>query len=346
MSATRALGWQAVRWRGWSLSYRRGVALRTAVVVVFVLALGAYSLSVGTIAISADQLWHVLTGRGDMVGNLVVLEWRLPRVLTALTVGAALGVAGALVQTITRNPLGSPDVIGFSSGSYFGVLVVVVLLQGSSSGRSAGALVGGFAAAALVWMLAWRRGVTGFRLIVVGIGVSTMLTGLTSWLVLASDQNQYRTFTYWTAGSLQSLTWGQVRWPLILLAVLLLASLRLGRPLQQLELGDLGAQSRGLRVEWVRGIALAVGILLTALVTIACGPIEFVALAAPQIARRVVGLPGIGLASSAAMGALLMLTADFIGGHLLPVELPAGVVTLVFGGAYLTVLLLRETRRR
>lgn len=319
---------------------------RTVVVLAVAILAAGISLTIGDIAVGPAELWQVLTGGGDQISRLVVLEWRLPRIVTALGVGAALGVAGALVQTITRNPLGSPDVIGFSAGSYFGVLMVVVTMNGSPAARGAGALVGGFLAAGLVWLLAWRRGVTGFRLIIVGIGVSTMLTGVTSWLTLISSQAQYKAFIYWGAGSLDALTWPLVVWPLVLITVILGGSLRLAGPLRQLELGDVGARSRGVRVELVRAAALGCGILLTSVVTATCGPIDFVALAAPQIARRVVGTAGTDLAPSAAMGALLVLVADLLGDELLPVSLPAGVVTLTFGGAYLTVLLLSETRRR
>lgn len=343
---TDRLGWRAVRWRGWSLAYERRVVWRTIAVLIVALGVAGFALTVGAVSVGPAELWRVLTGGGDEANRLVVLQWRLPRIVTALVAGAALGVAGALVQTITRNPLGSPDVIGFSAGSYFGVLLVVMALHGSPAARGIGALVGGLLAAALVWVLAWRRGVTGFRLIIVGIGVSTMLTGITSWLTLVSSQEEFKAFVYWGAGSLDSLTWPLVTWPLVFLGAVLCVSLRLGNPLRQLELGDLGAQSRGVGVEWLRAAALGGAILLTAAVTATCGPIEFVALAAPQIARRVVGSAGIGLVSSATMGALLVQLADLLGDELRPVRLPAGVVTLVFGGAYLTGLLLRERRRR
>lgn len=340
------LGWRTVRWGGWSVAYRRAVAWRTGAVLILALGVAGFSLTVGAITVEPAELWQVLTGGGDDLSRLIVLEWRLPRIVTALVAGAALGISGAFVQTITRNPLGSPDVIGFSAGSYLGVLVVVVALNGQPGARGVGAVVGGLVSAALVWALSWRRGVTGFRLIIVGIGVSTMLTGLATWLTLVSSEEEFKAFVYWSAGSLDSLTWPHVTGPLLVMALVLGPSLLLGSPLRQLELGDAGARSRGVRVELVRAGALGCGILLVAMVTATCGPIEFVALAAPQIARRMTGSTSIGLVGSAAMGALLVLAADLLGDELLPVSLPVGVVTLVFGGAYLTVLLLRESRHR
>jgi iron complex transport system permease protein len=310
---------------------------------MFVIA--AFALTRGPIDISFDELIHVLTGGGSNSVRLVVLEWRLPRIVTALVMGAALGVAGALIQGITRNALGSPDIIGFSAGSYFGVLVAVVVLQLPAAAQSAAAIGGGLLAAGIIWLLAFRGGTSGFRLILVGIGVSSILTGLSSWLILMSSQSQYRTFVYWGAGSLDAVTWDRVGGLLIAAAVTITLVFCLSRPLRQFELGDSVARSQGVRLERVRGLALALGILLTALVTAAVGPVEFVALAAPHIARRIRASTGPGIASSAAVGALIVLVADLVGDELLPVGLPVGVVTLIFGGIYLTFLLLHESRR-
>lgn len=328
----------------WSFVFDSTAVWRTAVLATVVLALGALALILGPIEISFAELGRVLFGQGSHSASLVVLEWRMPRILAALVLGGALGIAGALMQTITRNPLGSPDVIGFSAGSYFGALLVIFAFHGAALSQGVGAVIGGLAAAGAVWILAFRRGVSGFRLILVGIGVSSILTALSSWLVLLSSQSQYRSYVFWGAGSLDAVTWEGFTPLLIAVCIVIAFSHLLTGPLQQFELGDRIAASQGVRVEGIRGLSLIIAILLTALVTAAVGPIQFVALAAPHIAHRIRGRTGLGLVSCAFSGALLLLAADTLGSELLPVKLPVGVITLVFGGCYLTFLLFQETR--
>nr|WP_256979988.1 iron chelate uptake ABC transporter family permease subunit [Rhodococcus sp. 15-1154-1] len=201
-------------------------------------------------------------------------------------------------------------------------------------------------AAALVYVLAWRDGVQGFRLIIVGIAMSAMLTSFNTWLMLGAKLEVAMSAAAWGAGSLTGTTWGQA---LIGSGVILLlfCVLALFSPaLRQLELGDDAAKATGTRVERVRLVVLVIGVALTASVTAAAGPIVFVALAAPQIARRLTRSPGITLAPAAFTGAFLLAAADVTAQHLLPVALPVGVVTVVAGGGYLVWLLIREVRRR
>lgn len=344
-TGVRGPGTRIVRRPGWSLAYDRRALGRTCLLVVAVIALAAFAVTRGPIDIGYGELLRVLTGGGESTSRLVVLEWRLPRVVMAVAAGAALGAAGSLVQTITRNPLGSPDVIGFSAGSYFGVLVAVVVLHAPAAARGPAAIVGGVAAALAVWLLAYRRGVSAFRLIIVGIGVSSLLTGLSSWLTLISSQEEYTAVLFWGAGSLDALHWSGVVPATAAIAALLAAAVLLVPALRQLELGDQRARASGTSVDRSRMLALGLAIVLVAIVTATCGPIEFIALAAPQIARRLVRTASTGLASSATVGALLLLTADLVGEQLSPVAMPAGIVTLIFGGAYLTALLIREARR-
>lgn len=260
--------------------------------------------------------------------------------------GAALGVSGAAFQSLIRNPLASPDIIGFSAGSYSGALVVIILIHGSYLQLAAGALIGGIATAVVVYLLAWRGGVQGFRLIIVGIAISAMLTSLNTWLMLNAKLKVAMSAAAWGAGSLTGTSWGQALIGsgviLLLLGVLAVFS----PALKQLELGDDAARATGARVERVRVVVLVLGVALTATVTAAAGPIVFVALAAPQIARRLARSPGVTLAPAAFTGALLLAAADVTAQNLLPVELPVGVVTVVAGGGYLVWLLIREVRRR
>jgi iron complex transport system permease protein len=313
-------------------------------VVVFGLAL--LSLTTGSYPISVGQVASALTGGETGLVHDIVVEWRLPRVVAAVVFGAALGVSGAMFQSLTRNPLASPDVIGFSSGSYTGALIVIILIDGSYLHVAGGALLGGIAAAMLVYVLAWRRGVQGFRLIVVGIGVSAMLTSLNSWMILGAELDVALSAASWGAGSLNGVSWDQVAIGGAFSAVLLVLAGMLSRPMRQMELGDDTAAALGVSIVPARLGLVVVGVALTATVTAASGPIAFIALAAPQIARRLARTAGITLMPAAFVGALLLLAADFVAQHVAPTPLPVGVITVMIGGSYLGWLLFTEARRR
>ena len=276
----------------------------------------------------------------------IVVEWRLPRVAGALVFGAALGVSGAIFQSLLRNPLADPGVIGFSQGSYTGALVVILVVNGTYWQLVGGAVLGGMATAAAVYLLAYRRGVQGFRLIIVGIGVSAVLASLNTWLILKADLQQAMAAAAWGTGSLNGVSWSQVIIGGACVGVLLLLAGMSSRPMRQLELGDDVATSHGVRISPARLGLVVVGVALTATVTAASGPIAFLSLAAPQIARRLARTAGITLAPAAFVGALLCLSADHLAQHVAPTPLPVGIITVVLGGGYLGWLLFTEARRR
>jgi iron complex transport system permease protein len=260
--------------------------------------------------------------------------------------GAALAVSGAIFQSLTRNPLASPDVIGLSAGSYAGGLVVIILLGGGSVPIAIGSLLGGAVAALLVYVFAYRQGVQGFRLIIVGIGVSAMLSALSTYLVLRAKLEVAMTAAIWGAGSLNPVGWDQLVPSLAVIVVVFAALAFLGLPLRQLELGDDAARALGSRVERSRLALVLCAVALTAVVTAAAGPIAFVALAAPQIARRMTRSAGVALVPSAFLGALVLAASDVVAQHALPGPLPVGIVTVVIGGVYLIWFLIHEARRR
>ncbi|WP_425483680.1 FecCD family ABC transporter permease [Cellulomonas taurus] len=311
------------------------VALLLAVVA---LGLGDYPLSV------PEVVRALVTDQG--FASTIVVQWRLPRVLVALVFGAALGVSGALFQSLTRNPLGSPDVIGFSTGSYTGVLLVTTVVGTGTLGVSAGALIAGLATALVVYLLAYRDGVQGFRLIVVGIGVTGMLHGVNVWLLLRAKTEVAMAASIWGAGSISLTGWSQALPAFAVFAVLTPLIWAVRGPLRQLELGDDAAGAHGLRVETTRLAVVVLGVALIATVTASAGPIAFVALSAPQIARRLTRSAGLPLLASALTGGVLLLGADLIAQHVLPTAVPVGVVTVVLGGIYLLTLIVREARRR
>ncbi|GAA1291706.1 MULTISPECIES: FecCD family ABC transporter permease [Brachybacterium] len=316
-----------------------------AILAVAVAALGIASLGMGSFPLGIGEVIDALLGRSDQQTRLLVVGWRLPRMLFAVLCGTALALSGAIFQSLTRNPLGSPDIIGFSSGSYTGAIVVMLLLGSSRYlDIAAGALLGGCVTAAVVYLLAIRRGsVQSFRLIIMGIGIGAMLSSLNSGLMLMVDVDTAMLAAVWGAGSLNALGHAQL-WPMALcLAVLLVLLVAVAAPLRQLELGDDAARSLGLRANRIRALSVILGVALTALVTAAAGPISFVALAAPQIARRLVRGSGVMLVPSALVGSLVLLGSDVLAQRL---GFPVGVVTVSLGGAYLVWLLAVEFRAR
>ena len=323
---------------------RRTLLVCAAALLAIVVA-GIAGLALGDYPLTTDEVIGVLTGRVDGLARTVVLDWRLPRVLAAIGFGAALGVSGAIFQTLTRNPLASPDIIGLANGSFTGMLVALLLLGGSWPALMAGSLLGGLAAAVAIFILALRQGLSGFRFIVVGIGVSAMLAAFNSWLLLRADLDVALFAAAWGAGTLNTAT-ATVVWPALACLVVLFAVLPFAaRPLRQLELGDDVAAATGVRLTRERAILIGLAVALVSAVTAVAGPIAFIALAAPQIARRLTRSPGIPLVATGLVGGVLLLASDLVAQHLIPLTVPVGVVTVVVGGLYLTQLLLRERRR-
>jgi iron complex transport system permease protein len=308
--------------------------------------IGLVAIGFGKYTVAPGDVLGVLLGTNTSFDRVVVLEWRMPRMLLALLIGAALGVSGAIFQALTRNPLGSPDIIGVNSGAYTGALIVIAGLGGGYYGVAAGALVGGLTTAVMVYTLSYRNGLAGHRLIVVGIALSAILNSVNQWIIIKLDYHTAVTASIWQQGTLNGLSWTQVvpmTACLVVAAVLLVA---MGSRLPVLQMGDDAAGALGVRPERARLGYLVVGVGLVAVACAAAGPISFVALAAPQLARRLTAGPGVSLIPSAAMGAVLLMVSDVIAQQLFRgSELPVGAVTVSLGGAYLVHLLVAQARR-
>ncbi|MCW5713086.1 MAG: iron-enterobactin ABC transporter permease [Bauldia sp.] len=331
--------------------FAQRIEIRTVVVCGILLALAfvvaVVTLMSGEYRLSPGQVLQALFSEAPARVEMVVVEWRLPRTLMAIILGAALGISGAIFQSITRNPLGSPDVIGFDAGSYTGALLVLLVIQGGYYEVASGALLGGIVTALAVYLLAWRRGVQGFRLIIVGIGVAAMLNAVNLWLILKTDLQLAMAASIWAAGTLNGAGFEKLVPAAIVITTLFLLAAPLSRPMRQLEMGDDAAGALGIRAERSRLALVVVGVAFTATVTAAAGPISFVALAAPQIARRLTRSAGVALLPSACLGALLLVLADYVAQRAFaPTQLPVGIVTVSIGGLYFTWLLVREARRR
>ncbi|MET9439473.1 iron chelate uptake ABC transporter family permease subunit [Streptomyces sp. NPDC006610] len=337
---------RAVRSPG-GLSLRLDLRALVVVVLLLVLVLAAGVLLIGTgdFPIAAGDVLRTLFGQGDPGQEFIVNDLRLPRVLVGLLVGASLGLGGALFQSISRNPLGSPDVLGLGQGATAGALVVIVLVSGDARDVTIGALIGGLATGLAIYLLAWKQGVHGYRLVLVGIGMSAIVTAVNGYLLTKADMVDAARAVVWMTGSLSGRDWEQV-WPLLwLCAVLVPLVLANARGLRMLEMGDDVSHALGVRVERVRAVLLVAAVLLTAAATAAAGPVSFVALTAPQLARRLTRSPGPNLVPSMCMGAALLLVADWTSQRVFGADqLPVGVVTGVLGGVYLLWLLVTERR--
>ncbi|MFF7578945.1 iron chelate uptake ABC transporter family permease subunit [Streptomyces sp. NBC_01707] len=337
---------RAVRTVG-GLSFRVDVRALVVIVVLAAVAAGAGIVLIGSgdYAMTPGEVVSTLFGHGTFQQEFIVTDLRLPRVLVGLLVGAALGVGGAVFQTISRNPLGSPDVLGFGQGATVGALTVIVLFEGGAAAVAGGAVVGGLVTGIVVYLLAWKRGMHGYRLVLVGIGSAAMLTAVAQYLITKANLVDATRAVVWMTGSLDGRDWAQV-WPLLVVCGLLIPLvLGHGRALRMMEMGDDAAYALGVRVERTRLLLMGCAVMLVAVATAAAGPITFVSLSAPQLARRLTRSPGPNLAPAALMGAALLLVADWIAMDAFgDRQLPVGVVTGVLGGCYLLWLLVSERR--
>lgn len=317
-----------------------------AVLVLVIVAAGLASMTIGAYEVGfASVLRAIVDPSSDPDVRQVVFEWRLPRVLFAVLCGAALALAGGIFQSLTRNPLGSPDIIGFGVGAQFGVTLTMVVLElNTYMFKAAGALIGGLLTALLVYLLATKNSMSSFRLIIVGIGVSAGLGSLTSWILISVSIEKAMMAATWGAGSLASLGFDQLIPAALVFAVVLIAALPLNRTLPVLEMGDDAATALGIRPGRTRLAAMVIGVALVALVTAAAGPISFIALAAPQIAQRLTrSNTPMGTGPLMLTGAALVVVSDTAAQLLL---VPVGVVTVSVGGLYLAWLLARQYARR
>ncbi|WP_347116429.1 iron-enterobactin ABC transporter permease [Leclercia sp. S52] len=325
----------------------RRLILSCLVLMLVSLGVALFSLRSGAVTLDLSQVFNALTGSAPRNITMVVTEWRLPRVMMALLVGAALGISGAIFQSLMRNPLGSPDVMGFNTGAWSGVLVAMVLFGQHLTAITLAAMAGGILTSLIVWALAWRDGIETFRLIIIGIGMRAMLMAFNTWLLLQASLETSLSAGLWFAGSLNGLTWAKTLPAAPLILLMFVCALLLVKRMRLLEMGDDSACALGVSVERSRLMLMLVAVVLTAAATAIAGPISFIALVAPHIARRLSGTARWGLTQSALCGSLLLLAADLCAQQLfMPYQLPVGVVTVSLGGIYLIVLLVQESRKK
>ncbi|MFI6895529.1 FecCD family ABC transporter permease [Streptomyces sp. NPDC050256] len=338
------VGQMSFVWRPWLVLVT--LLLAAAGFLVFCL-----SISVGDFPIGLSRVIATLLGRGEQVDEFVVMDLRMPRALAGLVVGVALGVSGAITQSVARNPLASPDVLGITGGASMVAVFLVTVSGGtaaavvSSVGLSAAALAGGLGAGLLVYFLAWRRGIDGFRLILIGISVSAMTEAVTTWLLVSADIRDVARAQAWLVGSLDNRSWDEVRVALWCSLALMAVVACVAFQFKPMHLGDEVAAGLGVRYTRVRAVLLLCAVLLAAVAVSAAGPVPFVALVAPQVAMRLARCPTPPMVASGLTGALLLTGSDLVARSALPIGLPVGVVTAAIGGPFLVYLLVRANLR-
>nr|WP_084638218.1 iron ABC transporter permease [Gordonia shandongensis] len=323
---------------------RRRVLVLAALATVL-LGLFATALMVGQTFYPLGAVWDVVVGRRVPGASFTVGELRLPRACLAVLSGFAFGVAGVTFQSLLRNPLASPDIIGVSSGASAAAVVGIVVLGLSGSQVALAAVVGALLAAAAVYALSTSEGFSATRLILVGIGVAAMLTSVISYTLARASEWDIAAALRWITGSLGEPSWDPVGPLAIVTAVVVPVMLWSAREVAALGLGDDTAAGLGVRVESVRVLAILGAVLLLAFAIAGTGPIAFVAFMSGPIAARLLTRAGGSLVVPAGLvGAVLVLAADLVGQFALPHRYPVGVVTGVLGAPFLLYLLIRVNR--
>lgn len=321
---------------------RRRVVL--GVLAVLVAAAFATSLMAGRTFYPPADVLRVIAGETVPGASFAVGTLRLPRAVLAVLVGICFGLGGVTFQTMLRNPLASPDVIGISSGASAAAAFAIVTLHLGDVGVSAFAIVMGLAVAVVIYTLSFTDGVAGTRLILIGIGIGAMLDSITAYVLTQAAEWDLQEALRRLTGSLNGATWAEVGPVAVATAVLVPVLLVLARNLTMMRLGDDTAAALGVRLERTRIMTIVAAVGLISFGTAATGPIAFVAFLAGPITARIIGPSGSLLVPSALVGALLVLVADFTGQYAFDIRYPVGVVTGVLGAPYLIYLLIRTNR--
>ncbi|SEQ57446.1 iron complex transport system permease protein [Devosia sp. YR412] len=330
-----------------NLASRRRVVslgLTLALLVTFALALylGDYAVPPSGVI---QSLLSPLTGMANKGVDFIVLNVRLPRATLAVLTGASFALSGIIFQTLLRNPLASPDIIGISHGASAAAVVCIVLFGMTGFGVSLGALAGAVLTALIIYVLSWRNGVTAYRVVLIGIGMAAIMMAVVSYLFTRARLVEVQQALAWLVGSLNAANRADIIPLAIAMLVLLPITMALSRVLDALQLGDDTASALGARVETARlGLMLA-GVAYAAFATAAVGPVAFVAFVSGPIARNLLNGAGKGFVQAALVGALVMLGSDLVAQHVIPaVQLPVGVVTGLLGAAFLIWLLIVSNR--
>ncbi|WP_163191634.1 FecCD family ABC transporter permease [Clostridium thermarum] len=326
---------------------RRKIRLISVNIVLFILTLClcVMMLVYGNKNYSLSTVIKVISGEEIKGATFAIQTIRLPRMLSGVFAGFAFGIAGNTFQTMLRNPLASPDIIGISSGSSVAAVFCILVLHMSGSGVSIAALISGILVSSLIYLLSKGSGFSNGRLILIGIGIQAMINSLISYLLAKSSQHDVPSALRWLSGSLNGMRIEDV--PVLVLVVVVFSIIILGltKQLQILELGDEFATTLGVKINLIRIMLILCSVFLIAFATSITGPIAFVAFLSGPIASRLVGPGASNGMSSGLVGALLVLGADMLGQFAFGTRFPVGVVTGILGAPYMLFLLIAINRR-
>ncbi|RXJ02752.1 iron ABC transporter permease [Anaerobacillus alkaliphilus] len=307
------------------------------------------SIGIGSTLVPLSEIIQTLFGQGSKQYDFIILSLRLPRVLVAILIGAALGVSGAILQGVIRNPLASPDIIGITNGAAFAATAFIVYLGGSVSIKllPLAAIIGAITVSVLIYLLAWKKGVSPFRLVLIGIGMATAMGSLTTFMIVVTNAYTAAEAYVWLTGSIYAASMQKfyVLLPFVLVFVIL--ALVLSRNVSVQELGDDVATSLGSRVQLQRFLLVFISVILAGAAVAIGGAIGFVGLIAPHISRKMVGASfGSLIPTAALVGALLVALADLIGRTAFqPYDVPAGIFTAAIGAPFFIYLIYRNRNK-
>lgn len=358
MTGAHPINRPALRYAGISVVWRPRVFMATVAMLLTALFLFAVSITLGDYQLSVSEVVRIIfLGDGSRIERITVFDWRMPRALTALTVGFALGLSGALTQSITGNPMASPDILGITAGASAAAVTVLTLNGGVAAltavaggiatiGLPLVALAGGLITGATIWVLSTRGSFDSYRLVLFGIIITALMNAYIGFLMTRADLRDATTAQQWLAGSLNSTNWDRALPVGLIIALCIPLVVWLSFTLSALVLGqDLGS-ALGLSMTRVQTVVLLTAVALASVAVAATGPIGFVAFVAPQVALRITRQPTPPLLASGLMGAIFLTGSDVVLRSYLPMDLPVGIVTSAFGGVFLLYLLVSTNLRR
>lgn len=317
---------------------RRALVVGGSLLAVVLVAL--VSLSLGDFPLTPADVWRTLWGAGDRAQSYVIFQVRAPRLVMALLVGAALGAAGALLQSLLRNPLASPDLLGISGGAGAAAVFAMLTLGLGGPLLALAAFLGGLVVAAFLLLAGRHRADGGYRLILAGVGVAFLTIAITNYLMVRAKVELAQAALIWLTGSLASTPWWNVLTVAVVVILAIPAVVACARWLPLTQMGASTAAALGVRTSIVRIVTVITAVVLTAVTCAFVGPIAFIALCAPAIARPLLGHGAVGIGTSAAIGAVLLAAADLVAQFAIPgYSMPVGVVTGAIGAVFLLWLL-------